>query len=411
MRERCDLSNQYLTCGDIGRLMGFGRFPVIGCDSFETDSMVQIRLGQLRRPLTVDIKVDLFAFYCPYRYTYGDDWVEYIRDGGVETVTFPTLTGATQPWLGTNKTTIPKHIFADGVSIFNNYFKDPSEPDFSDAIVFPDGTNARVAGPLCYHLKTWGTAQSFLAEATSPEFDAPVVSGDVSIFDIQTAAMKARQKQYRDYFSSRYVEIMKGISGMDVSDYTDNRPEFLWRETQWCSGYDINGTSGAQFGQSTGKAVAEVRFRMPRRAFPEHGTLYFFALLRMPPVFDEMVHYLDNFNRPFEDVVPGSGELPPRELLFSDVFNDVSSNSMGFVPSYEWYRSHPSFVHPQFTKVDTGWQFLGKPGTPLQAIQCGNYGDMFATVQNRQFILNASHRITAYRPLPSGDASIMGVSQ
>lgn len=408
MRERCDLSHQVLTCSDIGRLVGFGRIPVIAGDSISTESVVSIRLAQLRRPLTVDIKVDLFAFYCPYRFTYGEDWRDYIQNGGQEGVTFGTITASVaQSWLLMNDVVMPEHVYTDAVSIFNNFFKDPSEASMS--LTPLTGIN-RYRGPLCYHLKGWGTAQSFLASGSSGEFNAPVVAAEVSVFDIQTAAFRTKQKNFRDYISSRYVEIMRDMSGMNVSDSSDDRPELLWRESHWMSGYDINGTAGAEFGLTTGKAVSEIQFRMPPRAFAEHGTVYFFALCRMPPVFDQMRHYLDTFNRPFEDVVPGPSAFEPKDLLMSDVFATTSSSSLGFVSRWDWYRTHPSFVNDAFNLSDTGWQFLDEPQTPLAAIQCGNYDDMFqGALPTRQYTLNCSHRISAMRPLPSQDSSMFGV--
>ena len=64
-RELCDLTHQSLQPMDIGRLMCLSRIPVIAGDSFEFNSSFLFRLNQLRRPLVLDIKMDVFVFFCP----------------------------------------------------------------------------------------------------------------------------------------------------------------------------------------------------------------------------------------------------------------------------------------------------------------------------------------------------------
>lgn len=408
-REVCDLSHASLHALDIGRLIGLARIPVIAGDSFEMKSNFLFRLAQLRRPMVADIKMDVFAFFCPYRYTYSD-WVSYIESGTKEAFTFPLVGASDRPhhWLLHGGGLMPKHLWADAVNIWNFYFRDPSWAEMSPDTVVQD-LQLRRRGPKVAHLKSWGTAQAFRADLTDTEFKVDTSQPSISMFDIQTQVAKGRSKQFRDFMSSRYVEILEQFSGVAPSDYSDNRPELVWQESQWMSGYDINGSSGAELGSSVGKAIGNVNFNMPRRLFTEHGTMYIFAVLRIPPLFRETKQYLDDMNRPFLHVVPQADiNIPPVQMTMADYFVGGSTASMGYVPAYDWYRSHPSFVHWEMYEEDTGWQYLPAPSSPSAAVEVGNYDSMFQTLKNRHAIASCRHDITAWRPLPSQRGSIMG---
>lgn len=404
-RSQCDLSHYSLHALDIGRLLGLARIPIIAGDSMSMNSDFTFRLSQLKRPLALDPTADVFAFYVPYRYTYGQQWINYIEAGTEEGTTFPLVGTKEQPALCCNLTTYPKHIWQDYARIWNNFFRDPAQaelgldtPQESDAV--------RKYGLLCNHMKSWGTAQARLADLGHAHYNLP--AGTVDIFDIQHALGKGRNKSYRDFIASRYSEIMQGLSGSSLNENIDNRPELVWRESVKFSGFDINGTAGADLGKSVGKGICTVNFNMPRRFFPEHGTLYIFALVRFPPVFTQTVHYLDQFNRAFRHVVPMDDiPMPPVELRMSDLFQGGSSESAGYIPSYEWYRCHPNFVQDHMHEWDRNWQYLDRPATTDAAVRVGNYNNAFATMHFRHCIVQCDHRIDAWRPIPSGYSSIM----
>ncbi|MCA0422509.1 MAG: hypothetical protein LCH61_04150 [Proteobacteria bacterium] len=407
-RELCDLTHQSLQPMDIGRLMCLSRIPVIAGDSFELNSSFLFRLNQLRRPLVLDIKMDVFVFFCPYRYAY-PDWVSYIESGTKEAFTFPTISAGihTQPWLCLNTAVYPRHIWADAARIWNYYFRDPSWAEISETSPIVDNASRRY-GLKTAHLKSWGTAQALNADLTDSIYNLDSSAPTISVYDIQDRLNKAKGETFRDFVSQRYTEILKNMTGVEPSDYSDNVPELVWSESGWMSGFDINGTSGADLGASVGKAVGQVNLRMPRRLFSEHGTLYVFGLLRMPPVFIEAKQYLDDMNRPFQHIVPSSANLPPVKLTMEDVFEGGGAASLGYVPSYEWYRDHPSYIHYDMYGSDTGWQYLPKPASPSATIEVGNYDAMFQTLRNRHAIASCRHGVTAWRPLPSASGSVFG---
>ena len=89
-----DLGHYSFQAGAIGGLMTCSMIPIVAGDRMEIDWTGIWRLSPLRRQLTVDAKVDLFAFYIPYRHIYGDDWINFIKEGLDEAVTF---TGVSLP--------------------------------------------------------------------------------------------------------------------------------------------------------------------------------------------------------------------------------------------------------------------------------------------------------------------------
>lgn len=414
-RELCDLGHRVTQSTKVGRLTTLARVPVLPGDSHNVTSNIFVRLNPLRRPLAIDFKCDVFAFFVPYRYTYGDDWIRYIEEGPTSTVTFPTVatTGSSiQDWLCCNQVPTPKHIIADANNIYNQWFRDPALPELAETALPPG--DERYFGIKIGALKGWGTAQAGNADATDTQFNIDSSGATINFFDVVSQASKARQKQIRDYVSSRYTEILQSATDKPVDVKVDNKPELIWQDSMWLSGHDLNGTANAQFGASVGKGVGAMKFGFPDRYFEEHGTVYIMGALRCPSIFVEQIQYLDNFNaRSWDELNPsGAQHFPPKDLKFSDLFRGGDNTSAGFIPFYNWYRSHPHFVNRQFQGNwgDSGWPFLYPPSTYEQLVECGDYDQAFA---GSAAILghatwSVEHNWNAWRILPDALDSIMG---
>src|SRR5438093_512313 len=76
-----DLSHLGFLAGQIGRLITISTTPVIAGDSFEMDAVGALRLSPLRRGLAIDSTVDIFTFYVPHRHVYGEQWIQFMKDG------------------------------------------------------------------------------------------------------------------------------------------------------------------------------------------------------------------------------------------------------------------------------------------------------------------------------------------
>src|SRR5438876_11522113 len=81
-----DLSHLGFLAGQIGRLITISTTPVIAGDSFDMDAVGALRLSPLRRGLAIDSTVDIFTFYVPHRHVYGEHWLYFMKDGGIDTL-------------------------------------------------------------------------------------------------------------------------------------------------------------------------------------------------------------------------------------------------------------------------------------------------------------------------------------
>src|SRR4051794_21757625 len=85
-----DLSHLGFLPGEIGRLINISTTSVIAGDSFEMDAVGALRLSPLRLRLAIDSAVDIFTFYVPQRHVYGEQCINFMKDG-VNATPLPTV--------------------------------------------------------------------------------------------------------------------------------------------------------------------------------------------------------------------------------------------------------------------------------------------------------------------------------
>lgn len=194
----------------------------------------------------------------------------------------------------------------------------------------------------------------------------------------------------RNWFGKRYTDLLERTWGGFADADADQRPTLLMRETNWMSGYDIDGSGDANLGQYAGKAATVLDMNIHRRFFPEHGCLWLMALVRFPTIWEKEVHYLARKVNPDYDEISGDPDTlmgrRPHTLNRWEVFSAIASTdtaTLGIHPYGQWYRYHPSVIHSRFDELD-GFPFL--PYAPQSVLQAqyhypGDYDDVFATSQ------------------------------
>src|SRR5260221_13939325 len=85
-----DLSHLGFLAGQIGRLITISTRPVIAGESFEMEDVGALRLSPLRGGLAIDSTVDVFTFYVPHRHVYGEQGIQFMKDG-VNSPLVPTV--------------------------------------------------------------------------------------------------------------------------------------------------------------------------------------------------------------------------------------------------------------------------------------------------------------------------------
>ena len=419
-----DLSHYSFQTGRIGSLMTLSHIPIIAGDRMELDLNGIFRLSPLRRNLTVDCRCDLFAFYVPYRHIYGDNWINFMKQGLDETVTFATVDASTviQPYLGTALFgVLPLWLVAGYNRIWNRYFRHPTDDagEVADT-AFPTAGNGQRYGRECAHLPAiWNTPIE--SEVDSSDLQVSTAGDVLDLTELAQQKARLVTERRREFFSQRYRDVLARTYGTSVNVDADERPEVVMRNSFWMSGYDVDGTADATLGTYSGKAAGVGNLRIPRRRFNEHGTLWIMALLRFPPIHELEAHYLSQKSQPTYKEIAGDPEVlanePPATVSLADHFTNVNavgfSTDVGVAPYAQWYRMHPNHVHFDYDAVN-GFTFLSgglNSKAVARYISATAYDEVFQTLQLAHWQCQTRLDVVADRVVPPVDASIFAGSR
>ena len=390
-RYRYVMPAQSHMIGKVGRLQTQMIIPVCAGDSVSVRWHGAHRMAPLVRYMSSDAVLDQFAFYVPHRHAYGQDWIDFVKEGINEAVTFDTVsTNSDVAYLGTpimNATNLPLWLVHAYNAIWNRYFRVPSDDAslLADDYVATNDTE-RLYGVLCARLKhLWTTGVDDEIAASTREV---AVSGGVfDVIDLAQTRRNLRTEIDRQWFGQYYNDVLENVFGGRANTDADERPTLLARRTSTMSGYDVDGTADATLGSYVGKSINPVGFQVPRKFCPEHGVIMILCLLRFPIVSQHEVHYLARKPQPTYLDISGDPDLwqaePPREWTTEEYFNQGGAATLGFFPYGQWYRTQPSVIHSDFS-VQAGFAFLDVvPGDRDTARYCqnGEYDGVFQTNQ------------------------------
>ena len=390
-RTPVDLGHFSFDTGEIGHLQTMACVPIVAGDSVSLNLEGIFRLSPLRRNLVVDCQVDMFAFFVPHRHVYGEDWIDFIKEGKNEAITF---TGVTPPesmdYLGAHYSAleeIPLWVVAGYNRIWNRYFRSPT--DFANEKLddtLPTSITERLNGQLCGFLpKPWSTG--VVAGVDASEREVPVVADTFDIVDLNRVQAEYRTEVDREYFGQRYNDLLNTAFGSTVNTDADERPTLCAHNSWWLSGYDVDGTSDATLGTYSGKSAGIGSLRFKRKFFAEHGALWIMCLPRFPTIHVLERHFLMSEVNPSYLDIAGDPDLiaaePPAILEGQQFFRAATATDLGTGPFGQWYRYHPSHVHQLYEALD-GFTFIDtRIDTQDRAfyITGGEYDDVFQTTQ------------------------------
>ena len=415
------LSHLSFPIGKIGRLQTLSWTPVLPGDGFELDLVGALRLSPLRRAMALDCVIDICSFYVPYRHVYGDDWVNFIEQGNDETVNLPVEAqpnDVTVNCLGVNNlsSSLPKWMPEGYRQIWNHYYRPVTQVTETTKPVTDWSYEAQSHGLRCAQLKSiWSATLKNRIDPSDYNVGSNTDSGSgaqISLLDIEKQLGHLRTEQEREYFNTRYRDIVSSFGG-STNYSADDRPELIYRSTFWASGFDINGTDQTSLGQFSGRVVQPFRHRVPRKFIPEHGTVWTLCLVRFPPLCPFENHYLVNHPNPSYAELAGDPEIvgtqPPHKLIQSDVFDTNSNSAIGYVPFGQHYRYQPPIISKFYEKLK-GFPFLdGIPGASTEShlVHADRYDAMFQTTQLGHWQVHAKANVTAHRRLPSARTSLV----
>jgi len=421
-RNPYDLSHFSMNVGAIGHLQTLACVPVVAGDSMQLNLEAVFRLSPLRRPLYLDATVDLFAFYVPHRHVYGSDWLDFIKQGVDETVTFGSETNnATTEvhCLGTHWEV--SAVMADWqvhpyMQIWNRYFKQPGDSDVADNF-FNANTDARnfYGLPCCFPKRVWNTGRIQEVDTSDSQYTPTGLGNEanhrIDLIDFAKQQGRYKSELKREWFGQRYADLMNELFGSKISHEVEPYPYLIQRSTSYLSGYETDGTSGDSMGMFQARSVGVANLRFPSRFFNEHGSLWIMALVRFPPLTYWEKHYLAKSDQaePTYKQIAGDPDMIANEGLIDITGNDLwyKSNDatvLGRQGYGWWYREHPHFVHPDY-QIVSGHPFLDyAPITDATAHYYTSdttmYDDIFSTLQLKHWQCQAHVGLTAKRLIP-----------
>jgi len=421
-RNRYDLTHYTFMVGNINQLQTLSVIPVVAGDSMKLDFVSVFRLSPLRKNLTLDVEVELFLFYHPYRRVYGNsNWPLFITGGWDESIslTTRTLTGATQIF-GCHTSagqTVPEWMTFSYINIYNRYFKHPSDADFAvsyfDAIADGD-TRLQHGLQTGFKRRVWNSQVT--ATTGTPDYRFALTDGNTTVDLINQAAAKGQFKseRRREFYANRYNEIMQAQFGATQHEDVENIPELIYHQKCFVGGNDIMGTDDATLGKYTGVAKSVCAMSVPKRFFNEHGTLWLMCLPRFEPVINLENHYLSMTARanPSYAELAGDPELfktkGPVTLNIADYILGSSLTDAGIVPYGQWYREQPHRVHSIYQTV-TGFPFVNQTFssvTDIKYVPLSAWQPMFQSTELAQWQIYGKVNLVADRVIPEVSTSV-----
>ena len=407
------LSAQVSQCIKLGRLQMLARIPVIAGDSISGKVSGLIRLNNLRRPLAFDIRCDVFGFFVPWRYSYGNAVMQQIvRDQAfpdANPFTAIATTGHGTDYLLTRHSSIPRHIPNDYKAIWNHFFRDPSDDELPQDFI-PDDYDSRHFGFRVGNLPAYHTMLARTDDAgANHTIDTSQATIRTRDLDLPRAEYRARQAQ--QYYGVRYEEVHKLLWSASAPAEIATVPDFLGRRTRWLSGHDIAGTAGPQLGEIVGKLIGGIRYNIPRRFYTEHGTIYVLCTLRPKAMYRHEIHRLDridNWNYMDAFAPPEAGLQEPQQITEPDLFADKSGNTVvGRLPAMSHFREHPNYSSSILDEEDKGWQSRATPAGG-DTRYCSDYDDIFQTLSGGHGKVFVQNQFRAIRPIRPAVDSVMG---
>lgn len=432
-------------CGEIGRLNTVKTWEMHAGESIELDFQGSVTFSALNRPMVMDARFDLYAFFMPDRYVYSN-WTDFIREGTRENEILAGIDNGQNVFrfFGEPNTTglRPKWQWDGYLAIWDEYFRHKHLNKYRDndqtryfgwpspsASAFRDGSNLNLRrtaefGATCMRLDApWCVGPS---EGVT-DFDASTglsiettleSASSIDIRDLDEIKRRFSSQQDSEWLYDEYRDILRGRFGSHIGTWQDpvERPEFLRRENYWMSGVDVRATDESGLGYATGMMKRPFRFMLPPRKFDEHGHVWLLMLMRFPTVHeDERDKHNITINPDYADRA-GDPEIVkrPEAGLNRDFFDySLTSNaSFGMMfPHNHHYRTMASFTHPRFKQGadESVFPWLRTPVSTFERavrVQPQDYDSIFKTRQYGHYQVHGQLHAGLYRNIYDPMASI-----
>ena len=407
MRAPVSLSHIVQQAFLMGRLQMLGRITTMAGDSMQVSSMIKLDMNEFRRPVSYDICFEAFAFWCPWRWTYGDAIKTAILDQADWGPNTTDMGNNAQDWLLAPSGILPSHLPYDMGRIWNRYYRAPHYDEKTHTSIITTGQDMRDRyGLTCFAIQDYVTA--LCREDIDTEIIETADDTDLlTIHDIAKGITDYRGEARRTFQAERYVELYQNLYNARLPRDVYEEPHYLGSQKQWISPQ----STGLPEGDTGGKVQARLQFKIPRRLYTEHGTLYIFGLVRPRQMYQNAAQWWDTAGHMGDyEMFSGDPDLQgrlPVQVTLGQLFTDTSSNTtLGTAPWGHWREWHPDFISSAFYEEDTGW--LGRPTpTSLDDAQfVADYGDVMYSHKLGHGILEAHNAVGCKRFTQSSQTSL-----
>ena len=412
MRSPANISWRTHQAIKVGRLLLLGRLNVLPGDSLSLAINHKVLFSKLRRNAGITIAWETFGFYSPWRWTYGDSFITAATSGWDSSntyVTTKTLSNASNvPALQYHSKTIPTHLLESYAETIDHYFKEPHQPAVTTDNVIQD-RDTQIYGYRCWQLRdTWQTSMNW-----SDAHEVQSLINQQAALDVPRYIMTGRDNQLRQWDAVRKEDIYRATYNGKISPEALKRPIHLHyeRQTVKLQAEDYDQLEGTQIAaaQAGGKIV------IPKRYYPEHGTVYIYGLARVRPSYWNAIDFLDSQtqlgNMKTALGHPVGGSEGPKEIQLADLFADATgSTSAGYSPWDQWHLKKPDYWSPVIEDADEGWPARDTPTTKAALFRHPNYDDIWSSLQFGHGLVHCGITASGNRAVGSGRTSIMSPS-
>lgn len=402
----------------IGRLQMVGRFLVNAGESLAAQVTTEFEFHQLRRAAMLDIVTELYAFYMPHRWAYGDNFVTALTEqfgAAAHTTYLQTLTYAQPkiegvPALMYKNKTIPRHSAHMHAAIIDHWFKERHTGTITDmnALTTKDDLDY---GYLTWQLRSWETGGNW-----SDAYDTQKLpDNNVQALQLAHYVALAQEDQSREYTAVRTEEIHDHVYGGKLSAEAVQKPFLLMHQKAAAmqNAMKIPGTETEHGMFADMKSV--MTGAIPGRFFPEHGEVQIYALARISPTYQESVQYMDDpvnfgdYRKLF--CHPVAATLPPRGLQLQHLFQDSNHTEIaGYYAPLDHFRFMPDWWSYKYKTVDVGWPQRKTPTSKLNLRRHPDYSDALTTNQFGNGLLDSGILVTGMRRLGRQGDAIRGAT-
>lgn len=233
----------------------------------------------------------------------------------------------------------------------------------------------------------------------------------ISVNELRQSFALQRMAEARARFGSRYVDYLRFL-GVNPSNGMLDRPEYLGGgKTKISFSEVLAQAEGANtnVGDMFGHGIGALRTRRYRKFFEEHG--WMISVMSVRP----KTMYLNGIPRQFlrqeaDDYWQKELEvLPTQGVLSKEVYAAAPQGEIfGYVPKYEEYRRHPSYVSGSFRTTENFWHmgrsFDQKPALNADFVNCTPTDRVYQDKSIPEVMVTANQHVIAYRPVRKNGA-------